>query len=61
MKLHAIAIAIARFLRLVRDNLSDRFIRLVLEECTLVGNPTEQVIKAGNDQDPNQGAHEHRP
>ena len=43
----------------VNDPLAKRFIRLVLEEFALVGNHTEQVIKAGNDQDPDQGAQEH--
>src|SRR4051794_38865863 len=36
-----------------------RFIRFVLDEFTPVGNHTEQVIKARNYQDPDQGAHEH--
>src|SRR5208282_3830726 len=43
----------------VFKNLTERFIRLVLDEFALVGHHTEQVIKAGNYQDPNQGAHEH--
>src|SRR5271157_6239837 len=43
----------------VLKNLTERFIRLVFEEFAPVGNPAEQVIKAGNDQDPNQGADEH--
>lgn len=47
-------------IRLVgRDGLRKRFIRLVLDEFALLGNHTKQVIKTGNDQDPNQGAHEH--
>src|SRR5262245_10129505 len=43
----------------VFDNLTERFIHLVLEEFAPVGNPAEQVIKAGNYQDSYQGAHEH--
>src|SRR5271157_4090952 len=43
----------------VLKNLTERSLRFVFEEFAPVGNPAEQVIKAGNDQDPNQGAQEH--
>jgi hypothetical protein len=39
----AIALAIAWFACLVFDNLTERFIHLVLEEFALLGNPAEQV------------------
>jgi hypothetical protein len=41
---HAIALAIACFIRLAFENLTERFICLVLEEFALVGNPAEQAI-----------------
>jgi hypothetical protein len=40
----AITIAIARFRGFVYENLTDRFIRFVLEQFALVSSPAEQVI-----------------
>ena len=53
--------ALVRVIRvmLVFENLTERFIHLVPEEAAPVGNPAEHVIKAGNDQDTDHGAHEH--
>jgi hypothetical protein len=44
-----IAVAIAYFLCFVIEALIKRFIYLILDEFVLVGNRTEQVIKARND------------
>src|SRR5512135_3524735 len=43
----------------VLKNLTERFIRHVSEEFAPVGHPAEQVVEAGNHQDPDHGAHEH--
>jgi len=45
MMLQAIAIAIARFLCFVFENLTKWFIRLFLEEFFLVGNPAELLTR----------------
>jgi hypothetical protein len=42
--LQAIALAITCLICFVLENLTERFIRLVLEKVALVGNPAEQVI-----------------
>jgi hypothetical protein len=42
--LHAIAIAITRFTCFVIEDLTETFIRFVLEELALLGIPAEQVI-----------------
>ena len=44
MMLQAIALAITSFSGFAFENLTGRFIRLVLEEFALVGNPVEQAI-----------------
>ena len=41
--LQAIAIAITCFICFASENLTESFIRFVLEEFALVGNPAEQV------------------
>jgi hypothetical protein len=41
--LQAIAIAITCFIGFASENLTESFIRLVLEEFAVVGNPAEQV------------------
>ena len=43
--LHVIALAIARFIRFAFENLTEKFICLVLEESRFVGNPAEQAIR----------------
>src|SRR6185312_13321829 len=43
-------VRIMRVVRLVPETFTERFIRLVLEEVTVVGNPAEHVTKARNDQ-----------
>ena len=43
----------------VFEPLAERLIRLVLDEITLFGNHTEQVIKARNYKDSYHGAQEH--
>ena len=43
------AVAIVRFLCLAFKNLAKGFIHFFAAQAPLVGNPTEQVIKAGND------------
>jgi hypothetical protein len=40
----AIALAIVRFICFALENLTERFICLVLEEFALVGNPAEQAM-----------------
>src|SRR5512135_277245 len=40
-------------------SLTEGLIRLILEEVSLVGNLAEDVVKAGDHQDSDQGAHEH--
>ena len=44
MMLQAIALAITCFICFAFENLTERFICLVLEEFALVGNPAEQAI-----------------
>jgi hypothetical protein len=44
MMLQAIALAIACFICFAYENLTNWFIRLVLEEFTLVGNAAEQAM-----------------
>jgi hypothetical protein len=44
MMLQAIALAITCFICCAFENLTNWFIRLVLEEFALVGNPAEQAI-----------------
>src|SRR5579872_2565542 len=43
----------------VFESLTEGFVHLVPEEFAPVGNPAEQVIKTGNDQNPDYSAHEH--
>ena len=45
--------------RVMFDALAKRSMRLVLKELAVAVKPTEQVIQAGNDQDPHHGAQQH--
>src|SRR5262245_56104769 len=44
---------------IVLEKLAERLIHFVLEELAIPGNPAEQVIQAGNDQNSQHGPHEH--
>ena len=47
------------FMSLVLNPLAQGFFRLVLDQVSLVGNHTEDVVEAGDDHDSDQGADEH--
>ena len=58
--LESISPVIASMHYVVFDGLAQRFVNLVLDEvAALVGNHTENVVKAGDDQDTDHGAQQH--